>query len=89
MADGREKEAVLSNKQVILKQYIYGFPKESDMDITCNENVKLKVAAGSKDIIVKNLYLSYDPYSYMRLLMETSPGVLSPYTPGFVCPYGL
>ncbi|GMJ01646.1 hypothetical protein like AT3G03080 [Hibiscus trionum] len=81
MADGSDKEEVVSNKQVILKDYISGFPKESDMAITCNENVKLKVSAGSKDIVVKNLYLSCDPY--MRLLMKTNSGsVWNPYTPG-------
>ncbi|KAK8631321.1 hypothetical protein V6N13_080075 [Hibiscus sabdariffa] len=81
MADGSDKEAVVRNKQVIFKDYISGFPKESDMAITCDENMKLKVPAGSKDIVVKNLYLSCDPY--MRLLMKTNSGsVWNPYTPG-------
>ncbi|KAE8714453.1 NADP-dependent alkenal double bond reductase P2 [Hibiscus syriacus] len=83
MADGSEKEAVVSNKQVIFKDYISGFPKESDMAINSDGNVKLKVAAGSKDIVVKNLYLSCDPY--MRLLMSNqSSEVFGPYAPGTV-----
>ncbi|KAK8548248.1 hypothetical protein V6N13_054946 [Hibiscus sabdariffa] len=83
MADVSEKQAVVSNKQVIFKDYISRFPEESDMFITCNENVKLKVVAGSKDIVVKNLYLSCDPY--MRLLMSNQRSeIFAPYTPGTV-----
>ncbi|KAK8571458.1 hypothetical protein V6N13_047147 [Hibiscus sabdariffa] len=83
MADVSEKQAVVSNKQVIFKDYISRFPEESDMLITCNENVKLKVAAGSKDIVVKNLYLSCDPY--MRILMSNQRSeIFVPYTPGTV-----
>ncbi|OMO50975.1 Alcohol dehydrogenase superfamily, zinc-type [Corchorus capsularis] len=70
MADGNgsEKEAVVvSNKQVVIKNYVSGFPKESDMEIITG-SIKLKVESGSKAILVKNLYLSCDPY--MRLLMR-------------------
>ncbi|XVF65883.1 hypothetical protein PTKIN_Ptkin09bG0286700 [Pterospermum kingtungense] len=80
MADGSDKEVVVSNKQVVLKGYITGFPKESDMAITTG-NIKLKVPAGSKSILVKNLYLSCDPY--MRLLMRNEGSeIFSPYSPG-------
>ncbi|KAK8571459.1 hypothetical protein V6N12_027548 [Hibiscus sabdariffa] len=83
MADVSEEQAVVSNKQVIFKDYISRFPEESDMFITCNENVKLKVAAGSKDIVVKNLYLSCDPF--IRVLMSSQGSELfSPYAPGTV-----
>ncbi|GKV51621.1 hypothetical protein SLEP1_g58256 [Rubroshorea leprosula] len=33
MADGRSEE-VVSNKQVILRDYVTGFPKETDMYIS-------------------------------------------------------
>ncbi|KAL4271325.1 hypothetical protein GQ457_13G027620 [Hibiscus cannabinus] len=83
MADVSEEQAIVSNKQVIFKDYISRFPEETDMFITCNENMKLKVAAGSKDIIVKNLYLSCDPF--IRVLMSSQGSELfSPYTPGTV-----
>ena len=82
MADGSDKEVVVSNKQVVLKVYITGFPKESDMAITTG-NVKLKVPAGSKAILVKNLYLSCDPY--MLLLMGSQGSELhDPYSVGSV-----
>ncbi|XVE80823.1 hypothetical protein DITRI_Ditri15bG0011500 [Diplodiscus trichospermus] len=80
MADGSDKEVVVSNKQVVLKDHITGFPKESDMAIISN-NVKLKVPACSKAILVKNLYLSCDPY--MLLLMRNQGSeIFVPYTPG-------
>ncbi|XVF37502.1 hypothetical protein REPUB_Repub20aG0014300 [Reevesia pubescens] len=50
------------------------------MNIT-NGNVKLKVLAGSKAILVKNLYLSCDPY--MRHLMRPQGSeIFNPYIPG-------
>nr|KJB27735.1 hypothetical protein B456_005G006800 [Gossypium raimondii] len=88
MADGSEKNAVVSNKKVIFKDYVSGFPKESDMAVTVDENLKLKVAGDSKGILVKNLYLSCDPY--MRLLMTNrSSEIFGPYTPGAVRMPGL
>ncbi|TYH26657.1 hypothetical protein ES288_A02G006200v1 [Gossypium darwinii] len=51
------------------------------MVVTVDKNLKLKVASDSKDILVKNLYLSCDPY--MRLLMTNrSSEIFGPYTPG-------
>ncbi|KAK9287826.1 hypothetical protein L1049_016268 [Liquidambar formosana] len=56
----------VANKQIILKDYVSGFPKESDMYITTG-TVSLKVPEGSKAILVKNLYLSCDPYMRGRM----------------------
>ncbi|TYG77782.1 hypothetical protein ES288_D02G002900v1 [Gossypium darwinii] len=73
------RNAVVSNKKVIFKDYASGFPKESDMVVTVDENVKLKVAGDSKDILVNNLYLSCDPY--MRLwTTNRSSEIFGPYT---------
>jgi len=73
--------AEVRNKQVVLKNYVVGFPKESDMNIVVG-TITLNVPQGSSDMLVKNLYLSCDPY--MRLLMtkEENPslGVVT-YTP--------
>ncbi|TYH26658.1 hypothetical protein ES288_A02G006300v1 [Gossypium darwinii] len=77
------RNAVVSNKKVIFKDYVPGFPKESDMMLTVDENLKLNVTGDSKDILVKNLYLSCD--SYIRLLMTNrSSEILRPYTPGSI-----
>ncbi|XP_004508692.1 2-alkenal reductase (NADP(+)-dependent)-like [Cicer arietinum] len=61
--------AQVRNKQVILKNYVSGFPKESDMNII-DSTITLKLPEGSHDVLLKNLYLSCDPY--MRTLM-TNP----------------
>ncbi|XP_027906432.1 2-alkenal reductase (NADP(+)-dependent)-like [Vigna unguiculata] len=58
--------AEVRNKQVVLKNYVVGFPKESDMDIV-EGTITLKIPEGSSDVLLKNLYLSCDPY--MRFLM--------------------
>jgi len=73
--------AEVRNKQVVLKNYVVGFPKESDMNIV-EGTITLKVPEGSSDLLLKNLYLSCDPY--MSLLMakedDRSLGV-GTYTP--------
>ena len=61
MAIGSTNDEQVSNKQVILKDYVSGFPKESDMYVSSNGTIKLKVPEGSNAILVKNLYHSCDP----------------------------
>ncbi|MED6223338.1 hypothetical protein PIB30_073030 [Stylosanthes scabra] len=58
---------VVRNKRVILRNYVTGFPKESDMEVV-EGTVTLKVPEGSKEVLLKNLYLSCDPF--MRNLMN-------------------
>ena len=70
----------VSNKQVIFKDYVTGFPKESDMYVTTS-TIKLKVPEGSNGVLLKNLYLSCDPV--MRILMQrVVPKGFSNYTSG-------
>ncbi|KAL0756511.1 hypothetical protein Bca101_094179 [Brassica carinata] len=62
-------ETTVRNKQVILKHYVNGFPEESDlMIVTAPDTMELKVKPGSSTILVKNLFLSCDPYmgTFMR-----------------------
>lgn len=75
--------AQVRNKQVVLRDYVTGFPKESDMNIV-ESTITLKVPEGSNDVLLKNLYLSCDPY--MRNLMNQTEGLQSSlsYTPGSV-----
>ncbi|CAK9175747.1 unnamed protein product [Ilex paraguariensis] len=70
----------VSNKQIILKDYVIGFPKESDM-ILKTSTIKLKVPEGSNAVLLKNLYLSCDPY--MRNRMRKMEGsYVESFTPG-------
>ncbi|GAA0144973.1 reductase [Lithospermum erythrorhizon] len=69
------------NMQVILKKYVTGFPKESDMQLM-NSWMKLSVAEGLNDaVLVKNLYLSCDPYMRSRMTKNEGSYVQS-FTPG-------
>ncbi|XP_030937796.1 2-alkenal reductase (NADP(+)-dependent)-like [Quercus lobata] len=83
MASGGGVEEV-SNKQVILKDYVSGFPKESDMCLNTSGTIKLKVPEGSNAVLVKNLYLSCDPYMRGRM-KQPIPGnetYIEPFKPG-------
>jgi NADPH-dependent curcumin reductase CurA len=75
-------EEVVSNKQVIFRDYVTGFPKESDMYVTTS-TIKLKVPEGSNAVLVKNLYLSCDPVMRIRMPRVHLSGFNS-YTPGSV-----
>ena len=69
MAFGEEKGVVKGNKKVLLKKYVHGFVEESDMEVVTNETILLELPQGSKGtVLVKNLYLSCDPF--MRALMS-------------------
>ncbi|XP_034924102.1 2-alkenal reductase (NADP(+)-dependent)-like isoform X2 [Populus alba] len=72
---------VVSNKQVIFKDYVLGVLKESDMYIATS-TIKLKVPEDcTNGVLVKNLYLSCDPY--MRNRMSNFQGsYFSPLKPG-------
>ncbi|WCJ37989.1 Zinc-binding dehydrogenase family protein [Euphorbia peplus] len=62
------------NKQVILKDLVYGSIQESDMYITTH-SVNLNLQSGSKGVLVKNLYLSCDPYMIGGLGMISGDGL--------------
>ncbi|XP_038887755.1 2-alkenal reductase (NADP(+)-dependent)-like isoform X1 [Benincasa hispida] len=68
----------VKNKQVIFRDYVSGFPKESDFILT-TATIRLKLPQASNGVLVKTLYLSCDPY--MRMLMDRQPSAFS-YSPG-------
>ena len=76
----------VENKQVILKEYIDILPKESDMKIKVSK-IKLKAPKGSGAFLVKNLYLSCDPYmkGCMREI-QAANYLFPPIVPGQVNP---
>ncbi|XP_020209574.1 2-alkenal reductase (NADP(+)-dependent) [Cajanus cajan] len=73
--------AQVRNKQVVLRDYVTGSPKESDMNMV-EGTIELKLPEGSNDVLLKNLYLSCDPY--MRFLMTKMETIdaFQTYTPG-------
>ncbi|KAL7618361.1 hypothetical protein Lser_V15G02898 [Lactuca serriola] len=69
------------NHQVILKDYVNGSPKESNMLLKTSSTIPLKLPQDSNGVLVKNLYLSCDPY--LSLLMSKGQvGYLESFTPG-------
>jgi len=71
----------VNHKQIIFKDYITGMPKESDMFLKSTK-LSFHLESESQDVIVKNLYLSCDPY--MRGRMQVTSYLAAPFTPGLV-----
>ncbi|RVW20312.1 2-alkenal reductase (NADP(+)-dependent) [Vitis vinifera] len=74
--------AEVSNKQVIFKDYVSGFPTDADMYMTTS-TMSLKVPEGSQAVLVKNLYLSCDPYMRARMTY-THTSYIGSFKPGSV-----
>ncbi|KAF3972567.1 hypothetical protein CMV_003945 [Castanea mollissima] len=70
----------VSNKQLILKDYVTGAPKESDMYVKTS-TIKLEIPTGSKAVLLKNLYLSCDPVMRIRMNRDED-SIFTSYTPG-------
>ncbi|KAK9928981.1 hypothetical protein M0R45_026092 [Rubus argutus] len=71
----------MRNKQVILRDYVTGFPKESDMELTTTTTT-LKLPQGSTGVLVKNLYLSCDPYMRGRMTRRETASYVDTFHPG-------
>ncbi|XP_062076668.1 2-alkenal reductase (NADP(+)-dependent)-like [Humulus lupulus] len=69
---------VVSNKQVLARDYIDSNPKITDMYLS-TAITKLELPECSKSILVKNLYLSCDPY--MRGVKNPEPGRITFFAP--------
>jgi len=61
----------VANKYVSLKTHIEGAPKESDFELKTSP-LALSLDPGSDEIIVKNLYVSIDPYQLNRMKLYNS-----------------
>jgi NADPH-dependent curcumin reductase CurA len=73
----------VSNKQVIFKNYVVGKVKDSDLEIRTSQ-LRLELPEdGTNDVLVKNLYLSADPYMRPRM-KEDYTSYVPPFTPGKV-----
>ena len=84
-----EEAVVMENKQVIFEGYIDGVPHETDMEFKVSKIDLSKVqGSGSGSIIVKNLYLSCDPYMRGRM-RDFRESYIPPFVPGqdYCCYY--
>ncbi|KAL5701553.1 hypothetical protein ACHQM5_026877 [Ranunculus cassubicifolius] len=81
-----EGDMEVSNKQVIFRDYITGFPKDTDM-IVQTSSIASKIPHGSNAVLVKNLYLSCDPYMRSRMSKIDDPNFyVTAFLPGQVTP---
>ncbi|XP_064934507.1 2-alkenal reductase (NADP(+)-dependent) [Musa acuminata AAA Group] len=79
----RERKEMVRNKQVVLKEFVVGAPKETDMEIRQGK-ASLRAPTGVEGaIVVKNLYLSCDPYMRGRM-RDYSDSYIPPFQPGSV-----
>ncbi|XP_015962933.1 2-alkenal reductase (NADP(+)-dependent) [Arachis duranensis] len=79
-----EEAVVMENKQVIFKGYIDGVPHETDMELKVSKIDLSKIqgsGSGSGSILVKNLYLSCDPYMRGRM-RDFRESYIPPFVPG-------
>lgn len=67
---------MVRNKQVKLKHHVLAALKETDLEVIRSE-ITLEFQENSDDVVVKNLYLSCDPYMRIRMtgldISHTSP----------------
>ncbi|KAI3778242.1 hypothetical protein L2E82_07394 [Cichorium intybus] len=71
----------IENKQILFKSYTNKSLKETDMELKPGNPIKLEAPKGSNAVLVKNLYLSCDPY--MRGRMRDFLGsYIPPFSPG-------
>nr|GEZ01754.1 hypothetical protein [Tanacetum cinerariifolium] len=73
----------VTNKYIAIKAQVDGAPQESDFDVK-TESISLLVKPGSKDIIIKNLYVSIDPYQLNRMKTASASQNTSQFSVGIV-----
>lgn len=72
----------VTNKQIIFKNFITGAPKETDMELR-EGKIRIRVPPGSGGVLVRNLYLSCDPYMRGRM-RDFSNSYIPSFQPGSV-----
>ncbi|KAK4430226.1 2-alkenal reductase (NADP(+)-dependent) [Sesamum alatum] len=74
----------LPNKQIILKNYVQGCPKETDFELKMGV-ASTQIPEGSRGVFVKNIYLACDPYMcHLMRPQRKSLFVLTSFVPGTV-----
>ena len=73
----------VTNKYIAIKAQVDGAPQESDFEVK-TESISLLVKPGSKDIIIKNLYVSIDPYQLNRMKKISASQKTSEFAVGIV-----
>lgn len=74
---------VLVNKQIVLKDYVVGYPKDTDLELR-QSTLPTPIKAPEGGLLVKNLYLSCDPYMRGRMSKPQPNRYTNSFTPGHV-----
>ncbi|KAK3163607.1 hypothetical protein QOZ80_1AG0005870 [Eleusine coracana subsp. coracana] len=78
--------ATAMNRRVILKDYVEGYPREEHMELLPGVEIPLRLTGDepSGSVLVKNLYLSCDPYMRPRMSRPVRQSYTSAFVPGSV-----
>lgn len=88
VVEGSSELVMVKNKQVLFKDYVNGYPKESDMVVTSEATIHLDLPNSEGGLVLlKNMYLSCDPYMRGRMNEAFKGSYTSSFTPNLVCIY--
>ncbi|KAJ9564453.1 hypothetical protein OSB04_000419 [Centaurea solstitialis] len=74
---------MVRNKQVLLKNYVDGFPKESDLEVSSDATISLELPKNESGVVLlKNLYLSCDPMMRNRMTETYLGAYMESFKPG-------
>ncbi|KAM3197356.1 hypothetical protein ACQJBY_072799 [Aegilops geniculata] len=74
--------AELKSRRVILKDYVEGYPTEAHMELLPAAAVDEAAAAEEGSVLVKNLYLSCDPYMRPKMSRPLHQSYTAAFVPG-------
>ncbi|CAO2161919.1 unnamed protein product [Urochloa humidicola] len=78
--------ATAANRRVILKDYVEGYPSEEHMEILPATEVPLRLTSDDSpgSVLVRNLYLSCDPYMRPKMSRPLHQSYTAAFVPGSV-----
>ncbi|TVU04325.1 hypothetical protein EJB05_50091, partial [Eragrostis curvula] len=78
--------ATATNRRVILKEYVEGYPREEHMELLPGVEIPLRLGADDPagSVLVKNLYLSCDPYMRPKMSRPVRQSYTAAFVPGSV-----
>lgn len=73
-----------TNRRVILKEYVEGYPREEHMELLRGAEVPLRLtgAEPAGSVLVRNLYLSCDPYMRPKMSRPLRESYTAAFVPG-------
>ncbi|CAO2174210.1 unnamed protein product [Urochloa humidicola] len=76
--------ATAANRRVILKEYVEGYPKEEHMELLPATEVPLRLTSDDTpgSVLVRNLYLSCDPYMRLKMSRPLRKSYTDAFAPG-------